>query len=647
MFNPITGRHVESRENFKMVVPMLAANIIPTLPQFSEMGRTSHRLPISLPKGVGPSSFWWPECPAYWSLDPLGVERLTADEATELGFPSLQLNTAICAKSWDASVYAGLRQFHKAKDFDPGGRGVADYLEEPLYQLSNEIDVPFSHVDDEDACAEEDDQDQCSMDLSWYYGALDVASRPRRLPAAVSHSTGIRFHEILRPPGPVLAIAFDASVDRHGQSLSRLKRSSCDCLLNTMKHILREPPMPQRERPTLPRSDLSARLRGSILLPLTVAMKLTLILTFIFAVSGLCGAAPSIKQRCDSNANETVISRSSFIGREIQITTSFCVNERPHSNNHFDFTKRDDCIPDDRDNCFVVHQAKMRFQRVLSRSSFIGCEIQITTSFCVNERPHSNNHFDFTKRDDCIPDDRDNCEVDNCTRGEPTPPPTFLGDCNNLIAWLDNFAPNFALLANQMVVVTFGTCTLQFGAGAQTGGVCASRLGDVASSILSRCTIEASGGDASCNSGLYELQARNKYHYRIVCPSSSGSVSDSELTKRATCIPDPTTCFVESCLGFTQPPTFPADCKTLLSSVVAFAPNFTVLENQVTFVTFNSCLLDFGVGPQTTFCGSNWASIGATILSRCPNLAGGEAVCNSGLYDINIIPNSFGGFGGF
>ncbi|KAJ6555862.1 hypothetical protein B0H19DRAFT_137156 [Mycena capillaripes] len=116
---------------------------------------------------TGPFSFWWPESPAYWSLDPLGVERLTAEEATELGFPSFQLSREIRTNSWDASVYAGLRQFHKAKGFDPDSQDVARYLGEPLYQLSNEIDVPFAHVDDEDSCAEEDGEDEFSMDLSW------------------------------------------------------------------------------------------------------------------------------------------------------------------------------------------------------------------------------------------------------------------------------------------------------------------------------------------------------------------------------------------------------------------------------------------------------------------------------------------------
>ncbi|KAJ6555758.1 hypothetical protein B0H19DRAFT_135973 [Mycena capillaripes] len=116
---------------------------------------------------TGPSSFCWPECPAYWSLDPLGVERLTAEEATELGFPSFRLDTIIGRTSWDASVYDGLRQLHKAKGFDPDSQDVARSLGYPLFQLSNEVDVPFAHVDEEDLCAQEDDEDEFSMDLSW------------------------------------------------------------------------------------------------------------------------------------------------------------------------------------------------------------------------------------------------------------------------------------------------------------------------------------------------------------------------------------------------------------------------------------------------------------------------------------------------
>ncbi|KAJ7788983.1 hypothetical protein B0H14DRAFT_2627706 [Mycena olivaceomarginata] len=37
-----------------------------------------------------PSSYQNPDFPAYWSLDPLGTEHLSAGEAEEFGFPSLE-----------------------------------------------------------------------------------------------------------------------------------------------------------------------------------------------------------------------------------------------------------------------------------------------------------------------------------------------------------------------------------------------------------------------------------------------------------------------------------------------------------------------------------------------------------------------------
>lgn len=91
---------------------------------------------------IGPSLFRWPDCPAYWSFDPSGVNRLSAEEATQHGFPSIQLNTAIDGWYWDPTVYAGLRQFHRAKGFAPDSQDVARHLRNRLYQLSS---PPFAH----------------------------------------------------------------------------------------------------------------------------------------------------------------------------------------------------------------------------------------------------------------------------------------------------------------------------------------------------------------------------------------------------------------------------------------------------------------------------------------------------------------------
>ncbi|KAJ7168824.1 hypothetical protein C8R46DRAFT_240151 [Mycena filopes] len=96
---------------------------------------------------VGTSSCKWPDNPAYWSLGPSGVERLSVEEATRRGFPPLELTTEVQRRSWDASIYAGLRQFHRAKGFDPKSQDVARHLGLPLFQLSGNVDPPFAHVE--------------------------------------------------------------------------------------------------------------------------------------------------------------------------------------------------------------------------------------------------------------------------------------------------------------------------------------------------------------------------------------------------------------------------------------------------------------------------------------------------------------------
>ncbi|KAF7370102.1 hypothetical protein MSAN_00640200 [Mycena sanguinolenta] len=97
------------------------------------------------------SAFKWPDCPAYWSLDPSGAERLTSEEAVKLGFPSLWLSTEIEGSSWDANVYIGLRRFHQAKGFDSDSQDIARYLGHDLFRLSDskQIHIPFAHIDDE------------------------------------------------------------------------------------------------------------------------------------------------------------------------------------------------------------------------------------------------------------------------------------------------------------------------------------------------------------------------------------------------------------------------------------------------------------------------------------------------------------------
>jgi hypothetical protein len=94
---------------------------------------------------IGPSSFRWPECPAYWSLDPLGVKRLSMEDATHLGFPSICFSDMARGMNWDASAYAGLRQFYQAKGFNPDSQDIARHLGYPIYQLSPGVGVPLAH----------------------------------------------------------------------------------------------------------------------------------------------------------------------------------------------------------------------------------------------------------------------------------------------------------------------------------------------------------------------------------------------------------------------------------------------------------------------------------------------------------------------
>ncbi|KAJ7670167.1 hypothetical protein DFH06DRAFT_162084 [Mycena polygramma] len=155
-----------------------------------EISKTRTALPTGFlfvcPPGAfftGQFSYCWPECPAYWSLDPSGVERFTIEEAIELGFPTLQFSTYIDGRSWDSSVYAGLRKFHQAKGFDPYSQDVARHLGHHLYQPAANVYAPFAHIDDADASSEDDDQESAMdvdpkgteesdensspMDLSW------------------------------------------------------------------------------------------------------------------------------------------------------------------------------------------------------------------------------------------------------------------------------------------------------------------------------------------------------------------------------------------------------------------------------------------------------------------------------------------------
>ncbi|KAJ6462570.1 hypothetical protein C8R45DRAFT_1178304, partial [Mycena sanguinolenta] len=91
----------------------------------------------------GPYSFCWPVCAAYWSLDPSGIDRLSPEDAAQLGFSSFKLTTNAVGSYWDASVYEGLHQFYQAKGFDSYSQDVARHLGLQLYHLYSQHDAPF------------------------------------------------------------------------------------------------------------------------------------------------------------------------------------------------------------------------------------------------------------------------------------------------------------------------------------------------------------------------------------------------------------------------------------------------------------------------------------------------------------------------
>ncbi|KAJ7127723.1 hypothetical protein C8R44DRAFT_539361, partial [Mycena epipterygia] len=76
-----------------------------------------------------------PECPAYWSLDPSGRQRLSTEKASRLGFPALKCDREIWGKSWDENVYAALSRFHAGQGFDPNTQDITRHLKYPLYEL--------------------------------------------------------------------------------------------------------------------------------------------------------------------------------------------------------------------------------------------------------------------------------------------------------------------------------------------------------------------------------------------------------------------------------------------------------------------------------------------------------------------------------
>ncbi|KAJ7211456.1 hypothetical protein C8J57DRAFT_1733349 [Mycena rebaudengoi] len=111
--------------------------------------------PLQDLQGNSPLEFIYPACPAYWSLDLSGAQRLGPEEAERLGFPSFALRIAVHTTSWDDLVYAGIREFHQAKGIDPYSQDVARELGFPLYEICvHETEVPDGEMPNGAYCEE-------------------------------------------------------------------------------------------------------------------------------------------------------------------------------------------------------------------------------------------------------------------------------------------------------------------------------------------------------------------------------------------------------------------------------------------------------------------------------------------------------------
>ncbi|KAF7353114.1 hypothetical protein MSAN_01498700 [Mycena sanguinolenta] len=106
--------------------------------------------------------YQWPACPAYWSLDPSGADRLSTEDARNLGFPAIHIETFMIGVSWDHGVYQGLRRFHEGKGHHPESQEVARQLGYPLLEvLSDCVPFPAREVDRWSRWCEKDDPSLC------------------------------------------------------------------------------------------------------------------------------------------------------------------------------------------------------------------------------------------------------------------------------------------------------------------------------------------------------------------------------------------------------------------------------------------------------------------------------------------------------
>ncbi|KAJ7442953.1 hypothetical protein B0H11DRAFT_2204353 [Mycena galericulata] len=91
----------------------------------------------------GTSSFRWHDCPAYWSFDPTGAERLSTEAAIHLGFPPIQFRTRVKLKSWDDTVYGRTERIPQKSGIQPRQPG---YVSDGEYSTADDEDLGDSLI---------------------------------------------------------------------------------------------------------------------------------------------------------------------------------------------------------------------------------------------------------------------------------------------------------------------------------------------------------------------------------------------------------------------------------------------------------------------------------------------------------------------
>ncbi|KAJ7624673.1 hypothetical protein FB45DRAFT_85908 [Roridomyces roridus] len=134
-----------------------------------------------------------PDCPAYWSLDLSGVARLTAEEASELGFPGLRMEVKVHGIFLGEKDCTGIRQFHAAKGYDPDGVDMAREMGYPIFELICTKEELHAHLravgldeeSDEDRFEDADDEhkaEEGASTWSWKKMVKSWKSRMVRFP---------------------------------------------------------------------------------------------------------------------------------------------------------------------------------------------------------------------------------------------------------------------------------------------------------------------------------------------------------------------------------------------------------------------------------------------------------------------------------